>query len=374
MSVRYITVTPLTNLFKPVERAYGDVAIVGAVDADATGPKKRPIPITNPDSVSDTSHPAGADRAVDSADWFKGSLGQSVRLALSQGPGTSKVYAVATDAGDGADALTNALAEVAKIPAQIVVLANTALSAVGDRPPLEALASHVNSVSTTGGDGKERIGVAMLGKGVTDTGLISGALGINRMILVAHRSDQDAAAAVAGAIGGHEPHISMLLKPIAISQDGEFSDAEIDAFNTARVNWLTDPLLLPGKGIHLGEGYTMGSTQPYIDIVRTIDDISFKLKARLIQVIGELRISRSGLRALESLMAGELAPLVQRGVIEGFNIFTPVLALLDKDPSSLTAAELIQIQNAQNDRVVTTLATVDYAGAIHRLNISLKFD
>lgn len=194
------------------------------------------------------------------------------------------------------------------------------------------------------------------------------------MVMVAHRSDQDAAAAVAGAIGGQEPHISMLLKSVAISQDTEFSDSEIDAFNTARVNWLTDPLLLPGKSIHLGEGYTLGSTQPYIDIVRTIDDISFKLKARLIQVIGELRISRSGLRSLVSLMSSILEPLVERGVIESYDIFIPVLALLDKNPATLTAAELTQINNAQNDRVVAASVTVDYAGAIHRLNITLKFE
>ncbi|HRC85720.1 MAG TPA: hypothetical protein PK413_08940, partial [Thermoanaerobaculia bacterium] len=266
------------------------------------------------------------------------------------------------------------MAEVAKIPVQIVTLAATPLTAVADRGPIEALASHVNSVSNTGGDGKERIGVAMLGKGVTDTTVLSGAMSINRMVMVAHRSDQDAAAAVAGAIGGQEPHISMLLKSVAISQDTEFSDSEIDAFNTARVNWLTDPLLLPGKSIHLGEGYTLGSTQPYIDIVRTIDDISFKLKARLIQVIGELRISRSGLRSLVSLMSSILEPLVERGVIESYDIFIPVLALLDKNPATLTAAELTQINNAQNDRVVAASVTVDYAGAIHRLNITLKFE
>lgn len=57
MAVRYITVTPVTNLFKPATRAYGDVAIVGKVDAAATGPKKTPIPVTNPDSVSDLSNP-----------------------------------------------------------------------------------------------------------------------------------------------------------------------------------------------------------------------------------------------------------------------------------------------------------------------------
>jgi hypothetical protein len=374
MPVRYITVTPVTNLFKPVERAFGDVAIVGAADGDATGPAKRPIPVTNPNSVSDASNPGGKDKPVDDATWFKGALGRSVRLAMGQTPGPSKVFAVRTDPADGAAALGNALAELAKIPVQIVALAERPLVGPGDGvAEVEALAGHVGSVSTTGGDGKERIGVAMLGKGVADPTVVTGAMSIDRMVMVAHRSDQDAAAAAAGVIAGREPHISMLLKPVAISMDEQFSDSEIDAFNTARINWLTDPALLPGKSIVMGEGYTLGAQLPYIDIVRTIDDVSFRLKARLIQVIGELRISRSGLRSLVSQMTAILEPLKAREVIEGYDVFIPILVLLDKNPASLTDAELQQINNAQNDRVVDAVVSVDYAGAIHRLNITLKF-
>ena len=48
--------------------------------------------------------------------------------------------------------------------------------------------------------------------------------------------------------------------------------------------------------------------------------------------------------------------------------------LLDKDPNSLTDAERQQINNAQNERTVAAIASVDYAGAIHRLNITLKFE
>ncbi len=156
--------------------------------------------------------------------------------------------------------------------------------------------------------------------------------------------------------------------------DTLFSDAEIDAFNTARVNWLTDPSLIPGKGLFMGEGYTLGADILYIDITRTIDDISFRLKAQLIRSIGDLRVSRSGLRTLVSQMTAVLEPLKQREVIEGYDIFLPLLVLLDKDPLSLTDAELQQINNAQNDRTVEAIVSADYAGAIHRLNITLKFE
>jgi hypothetical protein len=73
-------------------------------------------------------------------------------------------------------------------------------------------------------------------------------------------------------------------------------------------------------------------------------------------------------------MTAILEPLRAREVIESYDIFIPILALLDKDPASLTDAERQQINNAQNDRVVEALIAVDYAGAIHRLNITLKFE
>jgi hypothetical protein len=256
-----------------------------------------------------------------------------------------------------------------------VTLANTPLvSQAQGRTEIESLSSHVNTVSNSGGDGKERIGVAMLGKDLTETSVLTGKMSNARMVLVAHKSTEDAAAAVAGTIAGYEPHISLLLKPVSLSMDTLFSDSEIDAFNKVRVNWLTDLALTPGKGLFLGEGYTLGADIPYIDIIRTIDDVSFQLKAQLIRSIGDLRVSRSGLRALVSQMTAVLEPLKQREVIEGYDVFLPLLVLLDKEPASLTDAELQQINNAQNNRIVEAIVSVDYAGAIHRLNITLKFE
>jgi hypothetical protein len=375
MAVRYITVKPVTKLFKPATRAFGDIAIVGAADTAATGPKKKPIPVTNPDSVSDKANPAGQDKAIDNVAWFQGGLGKSVRKAFEQTPGPTTVWAVRTDPDDAANALANALTEVAKLDVQIVTLANTSLkSATEGKNEIEALSGHVNTVSNNGADGKERIGVAMLAKDVTDTKIITGNMSNARMVMVAHKSTEDAAAAAAGTIAGYEPHISLLLKPVNIEVDGLFSDSEIDAFNNARVNWLTDLSLIPGKGIFMGEGYTLGADIPYIDITRTIDDISFRLKAQLIRSIGDLRVSRSGLRALVSQMTAVLEPLKQGEVIEGYDVFLPLLVLLDKDPNSLTDAELQQINNVQNARAVDAIISVDYAGAIHRLNITLKFE
>lgn len=371
MAVRYIEVTPLVKMFKPATRAFGDIAIVGLADSDATGPKKTPVPITNPDSVGYGTDAATKDLAVDDKAWFKGALGRSVRTALSQSPGPTTVWAVRMEANGLADAMK----EVGKLDVQFVVIAETPLkSATDGKTEIEALAEHVSTVSSKGGDGKERIGVAMLAKDATDAGVVTSKMSIERIVMVAHRSTEDAAAAAAGTIAGYEPHISALLKQVNIGMDALFTDSEIQAFDTAHINWLTDPVLIPGKGVFMGEGYTLGTDMPYIDIVRTVDDISFRLKAMLIRSIGELRVSRSGLRALASQMTAVLEPLRQREVIEGYDVFLPLQVLLDKDPTSLTLSELQQIHNAQNDRRVSAIVAVNYAGAIHRLNITLKFN
>ena len=374
MPVKYINVTPLTNLFVPATRAFGDIAIIGAVDAGATGPRNVPVPVTSPDAVSFRDSAANG-RPVDDAAWFKGALGDSVRTAFAQSPGPTTVWAIAT--GAGADALKDGLAAASKVDAQIVVLARTPLSgggANGGKDDIEALAAHCNSVSNTGGDGKERLGIAMLGKGVTNTALITGPMAQNRMMMVAHHSDDDAAAATAGVMAGYPPHISLLLKPISLDMDDVFADAEIDAFNAKRVNWVTRTPLLPGQGFYLGEGYTLGVDQPYADIVRTIDQISFALKAALIRSIGVLRVTRAGLRAMVSQMSAVLQPLQDDAVIDSYLVYFPLLTLLDKDPAKLTDVELQQIQTAQATRSVSSIVTVDYAGAIHRLNITLKFE
>jgi hypothetical protein len=364
MAVRYIRVNPVADMFTPVDRPTGNLAVVGAATA---GTLNSGIPITNP-SDADTTFGAGTD------------LAKAIRLAYQQAPGPSLVYGVRIDGTNLAAALT----ACEGLDVQFVVIANRPLAAA-TTADVTALRNHVRTTSNTGGDGKERIGVAMLAKGSTDTALVAGDLVDERMVYVAHKSDQDAAVAVAGTIAGYAPHISVLLKQVMVTS-AAFTSAEINAINGVEanfdtppqgkgVNWLVDPDLIPGRGIYLGEGYTGNPAgKKYIDIVRTIDDVSFKLKARLINSIGSVRISRSGLRALGVQMEAVLDPLVQNGVIESYVITVPILILLDRDPSALTPAQLQAIKDAQDQRIVQVLISVDYAGAIHRLAITLKFD
>ncbi len=383
MTVRYIRVNPVADLFAPAVRAYGNIAIVGVATAGAAN---SPIAYTNPADAEDQLRDATTKQAV--ADHIADpvnkpavfDLASSIRLAFNQSPGPTLVYAVPVDNAPDWD---NALKATDTLDVQLIVLANLPLNAANSAA-IGVLASHVQSVSTTGADGMERMGVIMLDKGSTDTTVLSGALANERLVYIAHKSNEDAAAAVAGTIAGYEPQISLLLKQVSIDSE-PFSAAEIEAINGSEtfdsgpagkgVNWLVDPVLIPGRAIYMGEGYTGNpGGKKYIDIVRTIDDVSFRLKAQLIKTIGNLRISRSGLRALIAQMEAVLEPLVNNEVIEGYNIVIPILTLLDKDPNTLTAGQLQQINDAQAQRVVEVLAAVDYAGAIHRLAITLKFE
>ncbi|GAB3918262.1 hypothetical protein GCM10011575_34880 [Microlunatus endophyticus] len=374
MSVKYIRVNAVANLFAPAVRAYGNVGIVGTV----TPPTPAPTDLVDVAIPVVFTDPGEAQRRA------PGSLGDAVAYAFAQSPGPTQVTAVRVDSA--APDWPAGLITLSTRDVQIVAVAGSPLNATSTATggAVASLVDHVVGVSNTGGDGMERIGVVMLDKGVSDPTVVAGSLANERMVYVAHKSDQDVAAAVAGTIAGYQPHISMLLKPVAGVDSDLFTGAEIDQLNGSEtfdsgpagsgVVWLDDPPLIPGHGLYLGEGYTGNpGGKKYIDIVRTIDNVSFLLKAELIASIGNLRISRSGLRALRATMAAVLNPLVDQGVIEGYDLTIPILALLDRDPTSLTAEELDEINNAQSQRVVEVLASVDYAGAIHRLAIDLNF-
>jgi hypothetical protein len=366
MPVKYIDVAAVSDLFVAATRAFGDIAIVGkgAAGTAASAPKE----FTNP-AAAVAAYPASSPGTLTD-------LAAAVSLAFKQTPPPTRVWGVQV-------AATNpdwdaGLAAVANLDVQIVALANVPLN-TANATVVGKLATHVATVSNTGGDGKERIGVAALDPSLTASAaaaLNTGDVKSERMFLLAHKSTtDDGAAAAAGVIAGYQPHISMLLKPIAINQTAVFSDTEIDTFNNAFINWVASPVLIPGQANFLGEGYTAdpSKNKKYVDIVRTIDDVNFRIKAALIQAIGNFRVSRSGLRGIVTIAQSVLAPLVSRQVIEDYRVYIPLLVLFDKDPAALSASELAQIQQHQAARSVDLVITVVYAGAIHRLHIDLVF-
>ncbi|MER6522381.1 hypothetical protein ACFWHQ_14955 [Streptomyces sp. NPDC060334] len=372
--VRYVRVKTEGVPFAPAVRAFGNVGVIGVATPPANPPTDF-LPPNTPRLFTDVNE---ARRIA------TGALGEAIATALVQEPGPSEVWGVRLAQPNAYD---DALAKMGTVNVQLVLFAGTALALstpTGGQPtPTPAIVKLAEHVSAPVADGMERIGVAMLAKGASDPAVVVGSLVSERMVYVAHKSDDDVAAAVAGTIAGHEPHVSLLLKKVKVSSEA-FSAQELIKLNDSEgantggpagkgVNWLVDPPLIPGAGIHLGEGYTGDpGGKKYIDIVRTVDDITFRLKARLIGSIGNLRISRSGLRGLVAEMETVLEPLRRTEVIEEYEIVVPILALLDKPQRSPLEDALVQA--AQTDRAAEAMVRVDYAGAIHRINITLKFD
>ncbi|MFC9386775.1 hypothetical protein [Streptomyces venezuelae] len=439
MPFNYVTVAASSDLFAPATRAFGDILIIGkgAFGSSASAAQRFTDPATAAEqypmgatkllekteastataSVTTASVPVeipvgtevviGKDTAAEvrtvkavtgvSATKFTltldkelknahpvddpvvgngtSDLAAAISMAFRQTPPPTVVWGL--EVASANPSWTNAFAAAVDVPAQIVVLANTPLSEQpGTNHPVELLAKHVTTVSNTGGDGSERIGVAMLDRTLTQAKQIAlnkGDIKSNRMVLVAHKSDDDVAAAVAGVIAGHEPHISLLLKPISIEMTQLFTANEIDAYRTASINWVASPVLLPGHALYLGEGLTASPVggKEYVDVVRTLDDISFRIKAALIQAVGDLRIDRPGLRTVVTLVQSVLSPQVNRGVIESYAIHIPLLVLMERERATLTADELVQISEGRSGRKVTMDVSVVYAGVIHQIAVKL---
>jgi len=273
------------------------------------------------------------------------------------------------------------------------------LSQNTDAPSIGLLKDHVeqSSPNDAGGGGiRPRIGVAMLpregwmtpppnpkpSQKLADFGIDWTS---SRMVLIAHKSYNDIASAISGVIARYDPWISLTMKEVdGISQTATFTDAELvvwldpdaEGITQAHVDPILHPDFLPGAGLVMGESFTADGTgqRLYIDIVRTIDDLAFRIKAELTNpnVIGTMRINRPGLSGLRALLASLLDSRVSAGEIDNYTIDIPILGVLQKDPAQRTAEENDQIHAVQNSRKLELSVSVEYAGAIHYLIVTLK--
>jgi hypothetical protein len=332
-------------------------------------------------------------QAITNLDHGLSDLARAVNLALTNG--ALRVWAFRTDRTGAAPTTDDAFADFASRRLNVVFLANnTTAQAITD------LREHVEAVSPNdagGGGTRPRIGVAMLPReGWTTTGpnpqpsqRLSD-FGIDwtssRMVLVAHKSRDDVAAAVAGRIVRYDPWISLTMKEVTgIAQTEGFTDSELavwldpeaQGIPQPRVSPIIDPEFLPGAGLVMGESYTADGTgqRLYVDVVNTIDHLSGLLKANLTNpnVIGTMRVNRPGLTGLRTLISALLDGRVTAGEIDGYTVDIPLLAILQKDPAQRTAEETQQINDVQNSRRLEFSVSVDYSGSIHYLIVTLRF-
>jgi hypothetical protein len=330
-------------------------------------------------------------------------LAKSINLALTNG--AIQVWGFRLDPAQQPPDFTLAFNDFANRQINIVCLSSD--SNPGDITTLKDRVEQASPNDAGGGGTRPRIGVAMLPMGgITDAnGNLTNKFSdwktkeeqqnnlpspmnwaSSRMAFVVANSPDDIASAAAGVIAGVDPWISLILKPVnGIGINGDLSDQAINIYFHPDQNNLTQPHVIPivhpdflaGSGPVMGEGFSADGTgqRLYVDIVRTIDDIAFRLKATLTspQVIGTLRINRPGLRVLVAIVEAMLKGRVAAGEIDDFAIDIPIQALTEMDPTQLTPAQRQQLQQVQNGRQLAFNISVTYAGAIHQLVVTLNF-
>lgn len=385
MAVAYpfIEVNIDTSGLAPVaDRAPGVIAVVGESNG---GDAAVNAPVTV-ESAADVEARFGAGTR----------LAASLELALLQSPRPSKVYGVKANGSPPAAAdYEAALASLeAADDTTFVSLANEPVdlgaadtnAATALIAPLKA---HVENMSAAG---LKRIGVAMVNpatKAPTDVATIVDRAAdlksdVSRMVLVAARGavledgsgPADAATASMAAFAGYAPQVSMVLKTVRgfrMPTETQFGPGEIRDLSTANVIPIIDPSLIVGDGLHFAEARTF-TTDPnllYIDILRVLDDIDFRLKAGLIGSVGDARITKAGLVSVKARTEGILGPLQRNAEIDGFDVSIPVLDVLFIPESARSPADVNLIDTARANRTVEMEVRIEYGPAVSLLVVTL---
>ena len=366
----FIKVDVDTSALVPVgERAPGVIAVIGKSDG-GTAPVNSPVRVTSAASAVQ-SFKAGS------------ALTKSLQVALRQEPQPDTIYGVKANGDDYAGALT---ALEAADDVTFVALANET-----DATRLGALKTHIEEMSDSG---QKRIGVAMVdpdtAKSPTYVADVKTAVAAlrsdsSRMVLIAARGavadatgggDVDIATAAMAAIAGQQPHVSVVLKRVRgfkMPVEGQYSPAEIIELSEAGINPVIDPALIVGEGLHLADGrcFTTDESLLFIDTLRVVDDIDFRLKAGLIGTIGDARITKAGMTLVKLRTESILAPLKRRAVIDDYAVAIDVLDVLNLPESAWTPADKTLVETARANRAVEVSVQFTYGPAVHRLVVTV---
>ena len=374
-----------SGLQPEAQRAPGVLAIVGSTGGAGTAAANTPIEISELTDAVPLFNAVDGDGLPDpETDLYK-----ALKAAFLQNPRPTKIYGVKLAASNWAAGLQS-LESADDVT--FVALANSPVQsgAAGVNDPITELKSHVEAQSA---DGNKRIGVAAVDPGIAKSDTYADDVitlttpfkgSTPRMVMVAARgaiddddNEAEVAAAAASAIAGQPPATSVVLKKVfgfRMPLAGQYSPGEIKKLSGDGIIPVIDPALVVGESLHFAEGtiYTTDASQKYIDIVRLLDDVEFRLKAGLIGMIGDARITRSGLASVIRKGEGILGVVQTTGAITGFSFAIPVYDALLKPEAARSATENQIIFTARSERLVDMYVTIVIGPAIHRLKIALQ--
>jgi len=364
------------GLVPVAQREPGVLAIVGLANGGAAAPGV-------PTVVDDI---AAAKAAFDG-----GPLLDSLTVALMQLPSPSKVYGLRI-ANDDPAGWTDAFEVLSGIQdVTFVVAAGRPIKTLAGGA-FDVVALLKKHCEENAANGQPRIGVAAvdptIGRSANYVPDVKALLDPyksdrGRMVVVAARgakrdgADADVAAAAASAIAARAPETSMVLKVVSgfsIAPEAKYTPGEIKGLSGLLVVPIIDPPLVPGEALHFAEGTCLAINEAfkYIDIVRLLDDVDFALKANLVGLVGDARITRTGLNAVRRRLEGVLDGYVNRQAISGYRILIDLLPIVDKPEASWSAAEQKAVRDARTERVVTATVVVVIGPAVHRIVITLQ--
>jgi len=377
----FIEVKIDTSALTPVaQRSPGVIAIVGKSAAGSAAVNK-PFAIDTLDQAAELFATKNADGTVTETPLYS-----SLKIAILQDPKPSKIYGVKVDTDNYAAALASleAADDVTFVSLSNEVTVGAAAGGGAAATGLVALKDHVETMSA---QGQKRIGVAMVDPAtaksntyVDDVNNTVDSLksSSSRMVMIAARgATGDAATAAMAAIAGFDPQVSVVLKKVrgfSMPVESQYSPSEIKGLSEAGIIPLIDPALIVGESLHFAEGrcFTTDASLLYIDIVRVLDDIDFRLKAGLIGAVGDARITKSGMTMLKTRVEGILGPLQRSAVIVDFAIDIPVLSILSVPETAWNATDRAIVQTARANRMVDLFVSVTYGPAVHLLKVTLS--
>jgi hypothetical protein len=363
-----------SGLVPVAERAPGVIAVVGKSPNGANGGQ---APVNVPLRVDSIAQAAELFAKINAGVVAETPLYRSLRLAMLQDPRPSKIYGVRVNGDDYAAALASL--EAADDVTFVALAEEVATTAAN----LTALKNHVETMSA---QGQKRLGVAMIdpARQKSPTYVADAVAAVNglksdssRMVLLAARGAVgDVAVAGMAAMAAYDPHISIVLKKIrgvSMPTASQYSPSEITGLSEEGINPIIDPELIVGESLHFAEGrtFTTDASLLYVDIVRTLDDIDFRLKAGLIGSVGDARITRSGMNLVRLRTEGILGPLLRRAVIAGFAVDMPVLNILSLPETAWTETDRTIVATARANRTVDMFVSITYGPAVHRLKVTL---
>lgn len=372
----YIDVTIDESALIPVAtRSAGVIAVVGGAMAGnseiTTTAENTPVVIDTADDTAQFAKVTSGSVSTSTA------LRDSLLIALEQNPRPHKIYGVRAKVTNNTPDYAAALQSLeAADDVDFVALANeTDVTALG------LLKVHVETASSSG---NKQIAVAMVNPTTaksptyvhdTDAAVEGLKSSSGRMVMMAARgATVDVACAAMGAIAGFDPQVSLVLKElgqVTIPLASQYSPSEITGLSEAGINPVVSPALIVGGGFFFGDGrlYSSDPALQFIDVVRVLDDLDFRLKAGLIGAVGDDRITKSGLTLLLSRTEGILQPLRDAAEIDDFTIDIPLLDILGRDPSTWTPGDHNLIDGARANRQVVLNVKVVLGPDVHQIQV-----